>query len=151
MKVMKGDLLANVSKGLILQQVNCQNVMGSGFAKAVFTQYPIVKTLYHSFCEKHPVAERLGKFQIIQVTEDLAVVNLFGQMFYGTGGKKYTSYDALDAAMIPVVGWMEARCQTSEDVHHPLIGAGLGGGHWPIIREIIQHRIGPETTLWTLD
>jgi O-acetyl-ADP-ribose deacetylase (regulator of RNase III) len=146
-----GDLLANVKQGVILQQVNAQNKMGSGFAKGVFEQWPLVKDAYHRWCEQFDGDEQLmGKFQALEVVRGLYVVNVVGQRFFGKDGKRYTSYDSLDDGLKLVAAWMRFNHLTDVDVHHPLIGAGLGGGHWPVIQEIITHRIGPGTTLWTL-
>ena len=36
------------------------------------------------------------------------------------------------------------------EIHIPLIGAGLGGGNWEIIREIIEQTVEFPTTLWVL-
>jgi O-acetyl-ADP-ribose deacetylase (regulator of RNase III) len=146
-----GNLLEHVKQGVILQQVNAQNKMGSGFAKAVFEQWPLVKDAFHRWSEQFDDdAQRMGKFQALEVVKGLYVVNIVGQRFYGKDGKRYTSYDSLDDALVHVAAWMHFNHLYHYDVHHPYIGAGLGGGHWPVIYEIITHRIGPDTTLWTL-
>lgn len=155
MQVRTGDLLANVQNGLILQQVNCQGMMGSGFAKAVLDRYPIVREKFCEFsgppytqCQSG--AELLGQIQLVEVSPSLIVVNLFTQQFFGRNGSKYTSYDALDTALASLRDLMDQTNHTSDDVHHPLIGCGLGGGEWSIIQQIIQHRLGTNTTLWVL-
>ena len=45
----KGDLLEAGES--IVHQVNCQNVMGSGVAKAIYTKWPEVKIEYHKYCD----------------------------------------------------------------------------------------------------
>ncbi|MBT9137645.1 MAG: hypothetical protein DDT31_00183 [Syntrophomonadaceae bacterium] len=146
-----GNLLKNVKSGVILQQVNAQNKMGSGFAKAVFEQWPLVKNAFHRWSDQFDNdTQRIGKFQALEVVKGLYVINIVGQRFYGNDGKRYTSYDALDTAMEQVAIWMRLNDLYDYDTHHPLLGSALGGGHWPVIAEIIKHRIGPNTTLWVL-
>lgn len=147
----KGNLLDSVTQGVILQQVNAQNAMGSGFAKAVYEKWPKVKTSFHAWSAAFPAdVVRMGKVQPIQLDTDLWIVNIVGQRFAGRDGMRYTSYDALDEGLLSTAVWLRDHGFGSHDVHFPLIGAGLGGGHWPAIAALIEHRIGPATTLWTL-
>ena len=39
--------ITTITKGVIMHQVNCQNVMGAGVAKALYTKYPQVKEQFH--------------------------------------------------------------------------------------------------------
>ena len=50
MKIINKDI-TTLKKGILLQQVNCQNAMGSGVAKAIYTRWPIVKEEYHKFAK----------------------------------------------------------------------------------------------------
>lgn len=150
-----GDLLENVSSGLILQQVNCQGMMGSGFAKAVLEKYPVVRERFVEFSgppytQKNSGADLLGQIQLVEVSPTLIVVNLFTQQFFGRDGKRYTSYDALDTALESLRELMDETGTSDEDVHHPAIGSGLGGAHWAVVQQIVQHRLGTNTTLWVL-
>jgi hypothetical protein len=152
MKHEVGNLLENVKHGIILQQVNAQNSMGSGFAKAVYEKWPVVKTEFHRWSNTmQRDVDRLGKIQTIQVEPGLWVVNIVGQQFAGHDGKRYTSYDALSDGLFRVACWMATTEYFSTDVHHPLMGAALGGGAWGVIAAIIEHNIGEQTTLWTLE
>lgn len=152
MKQVIGDI-TTVEKGYILQQVNCQGVMGSGVAKAIYTKWPIVRREYLKYCrDKSGVQSSsiLGAIQVVRVGEedDLYVVNMFTQDTYGHVGK-HTSYDGLDFALNTFFQYQWRPLPLP--VHHPMIGSGLGGGHWPIIAEIIKYRVRTETTLWTLN
>ena len=147
-----GNLLEHVKQGVILQQVNAQNAMGSGFAKAVYEKWPIVKTEFHSWSRTFQRdVDRMGKIQTIEVEPGLWVVNIVGQQFAGRDAKRYTSYDALADGLFRVAHWMATTPYFSTDVHHPLMGAVLGGGEWSIIKSIIEHNMGEQTTLWTLE
>lgn len=62
--IISGDLL-QAKEAAICHQVNCQNVMGSGVAKAIFTKWPEVKTEYHRFCNGRRPRDLLGKIQVV--------------------------------------------------------------------------------------
>lgn len=155
MKHVIGDI-TSVQRGVIVHQVNCQGVMGSGVAAALRAKYPAIWEMYKERCDHNTdagvsTAALLGRAQLVQVGDELWVCNLFSQNYYGRDGRRYTSYDALDTGLHHL--WTQLKPYHG-DVHHPLIGAGLGGGNWEIIKAIIEHRIGSargETTLWTLD
>jgi O-acetyl-ADP-ribose deacetylase (regulator of RNase III) len=140
-----------MQEGLIAHQVNCLGKMNSGVAKAIRTKWPLVFHEYSTYCASRLSADDLlGSVQVVEVGPQLWVANVFSQLSYGYDGQRYTSYDALDTALTKLQRWMFEHDLTSMDVHHPLIGAGLGGGNWNVISAIIEHRIGSRTTLWTL-
>lgn len=150
MKHQVGNLVQSVKSGLILQQVNCQGVMGSGIAKELRETYPVVWEDYKDLCSKAAPQSLLGQAQLVQVTDALYIANLFGQLHYGRDGRRYTSYDALDDALLMLGDALVRSDLALTDIHHPLIGCGLGGGHWPVVEAIIKARLGDDTVLWTL-
>lgn len=89
----------------ICHQVNCQNAMGAGVAKALYEKWPSVKAEYHAFCSKHRTpADLLGVHQLVSVDEDKWVINIFGQLEFGRSKKKvYTDYIALEKAFATIV------------------------------------------------
>lgn len=147
----KGDLLT--AKGIILHGVNCQGVMGSGVALAIKNKWPEVFRTYKDYVARFwqeggdYASDLLG--QVIDRRADaedaVVVFNCFTQVQYGRDGKKYASYDAIDLAMQRTAElatmWNLGHTGT---INFPLIGCGLGGLHWPVVREIIDHRI-PDT------
>lgn len=123
----------------ILQQVNAQGVMGSGFAKAIRDRWPAVWTAYSAVIKPHQQdgGERhLGQVIWVQVEPHLYIGNIVGQRWYGRDGARYTSYDALDVAFQRVRDFVLKNGIT--EVHYPLIGCGLGGGDWSIVSAIIN-------------
>ena len=58
-KYIIGDITETELK-YIAHGVNCQNVMGSGVAKALYTKFPEVKERYHEFCNHVREQTRLG-------------------------------------------------------------------------------------------
>ena len=149
MQVKQGCIVENVKKGFILQQVNCKGVMNSGVAKVIREAYPVVFEEYKKRFVLRGV--HLGEFQVIEVQPDLYVVNLFGQDTYGKYGQ-HTDYIALEQSLRGFSDWMffyTEQIEPNPEIHHPKIGAGLGGGDWNKIKAMIEKHLG-ETTLWVL-
>ena len=150
MKVVEGRSVTEVQRGIILQQVNCQGVMGSGVAAAIRGLWPKVFDDYAAHCRTGMTpSDVLGSINVTEVEPQLFVINLFGQLNYGRDKSvRYTSYDALDKALSQTQRWMKEHGWQSFDVHHPLIGSGLGGGNWQTVSSLIDHHLGSNTTLW---
>ncbi len=151
----KGNILT-VTEGIIVQQVNCQGVMGSGVAAAIRAQYPQVFEQYVKFCKsKEAPTQLLGELLMVQVAPSLYIANIFGQYAYGRNPAgqyrgMYTSYDALDAGLQKLTKWIDSEAGYAIDkdlnfanptIHYPLIGCGLGGGNWEVVSAIIQSRL----------
>lgn len=135
MKYINKDI-TTVESGVIFHCVNCQNVMGAGVAKAISDKYPIVKQKYHQLCNKYIGREwqLLGFDQLVYVSGDLGVVNLFGQYGYGRTGK-HVEYAAL------MKGLYEASRSlfTFNEFYFPYgFASGLAGGDWEIVKVIIK-------------
>lgn len=147
MIIHKGDIVKNVKQGYILQQVNCMGVMGSGVAKAIRAEYPKVYTQYRVFWNNQDkLSDLMGAAQTVKVSDELEVVNLFGQYSYGQN-IQHTDYDSLKSALYEFNKFRDI----SKPIHHPMIGAGLGAGDWNIISAMIEEILGTETNLWVLE
>ena len=126
-----GDLTTLTGRFVIVQQVNCQNVMGAGLAKALMTRWPQVASEYHAFCVKRTPQALLGHIQTAIVGSDQFVCNVFGQLRYGRHGH-FTNEQALLSAC-EVIVTHASRAQLPVFVPANL-GSGLAGGD----REQIQ-------------
>lgn len=156
MKTSVGNILS-ITDGVIIHQVNCQGVMGSGVAKAIRDKWPIVWDEYTAltgpqFTQKENGTLLLGTVSLTQVEAQVFVANVFGQQFFHTRGSpegvRYTSYDALDRAFIDLADLLSGF---DLPLHFPLLGSDRGGAHWPTVRSIIEHRLhGFDLTLWLL-
>lgn len=136
MQVIKfGDILS-LNKGVIVHGCNAQGVMGSGLAAQIKSQYPECFKVYHDICKSEDrKSELLG--QIIPYScGDLIIINAIVQLSFGKDGKKYVSYKALDMCFRTLSEVLDSMGE--QEVHYPLIGAGLGGGEWSIISQIID-------------
>jgi ribosome-binding factor A len=90
-----GDVTAPI-RGIIGHGVNCQGVMGSGVAWAIRNKFPKAYEEYKTLCD-NTVDKRdlLGTVQLVQITDDLYIANMFTQFTFGGDGKKYASLQAV--------------------------------------------------------
>lgn len=138
MKTIKfGDILT-VDRGIIVHGCNAQGVMGSGIAKEIRGAYPAAYLAYVEHVQGKRREEVLGTVAFYDVPDtDLTIANAITQLTFGKDGRRYVSYEAIQRAFDVIV----ARANqpgSQRQVHYPLIGAGLGGGDWAIISEIID-------------
>lgn len=103
--------------------------MGSGVALAVKTKYP---QAYKAYLENN---KYLGSTSKEWVTDDILLINGITQKFYGKDGKRYVNYSAICEVFNEAV--MQARAY-DYSLNFPKIGAGLGGGDWKIIEQLIN-------------
>lgn len=134
-KTVIGDVV-EASEDIICHQVNCQNVMGAGVAKALYTRFPQVKQSYHCYCKKFKNPEDLlGQVQFVDVLPGKQIANIFGQLEYGRDShKRYTDYTALANAFNRIK--ISAR---GKSLAFPYgFGCGLANGDWGIVRNMIE-------------
>ena len=129
----KGNILD--AKESIVHQVNCQNVMGSGVAKAIYTKWPIVKEQYHEFCsEAGSPYNLIGRVQMVPLNKEFQFVfNVFGQLNYGRDKNlRYTDYIAVESAL----RWIRQNFKGA--IAFPFgFGCGLANGDWQIVEGMI--------------
>lgn len=130
------DNILHATEDIICHQVNCQNAMGSGVAKAIYTRYPIVKSSYHKFCNQFDSPDKLlGKVQIVRIKPDQCVANIFGQLEYGRNkNKRYTDYPALARAFSII-----RNEHPGQSLAFPYnFGCGLANGNWDLVYKMIE-------------
>lgn len=131
LKIIQQDILC-VTHGVICHQVNIQGAMGAGLALAIKRKWPIVFEKYKVMCDRQLF--HLGSIQPVQVSETLWVCNLAGQEFYGKGLQ--TDYEAVRMGLEKINKWAGDR---NFQVYLPYkMGAGLAGGDWAVIEQIIK-------------
>lgn len=135
----RGNLLDTHCK-IIAHGVNCQNIMGSGVARALYEKWPQVKELYHSWFEKYDAGDKgikaLGQVDDLHLKSGKVIINCFTQQFYGTDNIRYLSYDALYTCMTKL--YLICVYYQINEIAMPKIGCGLAGGEWPIVKAIIE-------------
>jgi len=155
-----GNLVEEVTSGIIVHQVNAQGVMGSGIAKDIKEKYPRVfddyaKELGPAYSQRNSGIDFMGRIIWtryphrdigVDQTGVLWIASLVGQQFFGREKKRYTSYDALDVGFAQI-GYIAKYYEMP--VHVPYIGCGLGGGDWSIVSAIIEKNLDKiDFTLW---
>jgi O-acetyl-ADP-ribose deacetylase (regulator of RNase III) len=128
-----GDLLGATQK-VIIHGCNNRGVMGSGVARQIRDRWPNVFEVY---ALKHKVfGLDLGDILPVATLDGKIIVNCITQDGFGRDGTRYVDYDAIDCCFQRlndrVTDW-----QVSE-IAMPRIGAGLGGGDWTVIEQIIS-------------
>jgi O-acetyl-ADP-ribose deacetylase (regulator of RNase III) len=130
-----GDLIDLAKKGefdVIAHGCNCFCAMGAGIAPQMANAFG---------CDTFPLEDgkysgdknKLGKIdyeKLIVNNKDLIVVNAYTQ--YGTGGKPF-DYDAFEN----IVSTMNKEFK-GKHIGLPKIGAGLAGGNWSVIKDMIK-------------
>ncbi len=144
----KGDLM-QVKSGILAHGCNMHGVMGSGVAKLVKEMYPKAFERYRK--------DLTGGFPLGSVsvwspqetgTVEFLVASCLTQEDMGYDGKRYVSYDAIDSCfnILNIIS-----IKAGLPIHIPRIGAGLGGGSWDVIAEIIRDRCEEvSVTVWDL-
>ena len=138
LNIINQDILT-VTHGVIIQQVNCQGVMGAGLAKKIADKWPVVKKQYLFYCQHEDI--QLGAVQFVSVEKSerwLRVANLFGQWSYGRG-KCHTSYRALANGFNRIAALANYH---NLPVYLPHgIGCGLAGGDWRVVSALIEQEL----------
>jgi len=152
---LEGDATApdtsNYDDNYIVHCVNNIGRWGAGFVVALskrFTtdfvtphgRYFTPEQVYHNLFDEALLSD-LGDIQWVPVSEDLAVINLVGQDGVASSDNRHPiRYDAIRDGFAKI----EAQFlypSTSAALHLPRIGAGLAGGEWSKIEEIINDEI----------
>mgnify|MGYP000047113629 CR=1 FL=1 len=148
-KYIKGSIL-DAKQKYIAHGVNAQNRMGSGVAKVLYEKYPDVKRLYHKDCRYReskncPSHKYLGHWYFGYGNEDTGelIINIYTQEYYGYDSKKYVSYDAIYKAFNNL-----ANQEWCKEIAIPKIGAGLAGGNWEVISQIIDDATGDDLDVY---
>lgn len=143
---LKGDITETTIRN-IAHGVNCQNAMGSGVAKALFTKWPEVKKQYHEYIDKQKSMNftdisLLGTIQAVGMAgDDKWVFNCFTQRFYGRDSIKYVNYEAIYECFKTI-----AKTGIGE-LAIPKIGCGLANGNWGIVEQIINDAVGDKVDI----
>jgi len=144
MKYENGDLIKKAINGqfeVIVHGCNCFNVMGAGIAKQIKFAFP--EAFKIDSMTKKGDAQKLGKCSLVKIKNNggnsIIVVNAYTQYYYGKQQKINTYYSAIKNCMI----WIRKNL-SGKKIGMPLIGAGLGGGDWNIISNIIEEELEDE-------
>lgn len=147
LKFMLGDI-TKCDANYICHQVNCQGAMGSGVAKAIKGKWPVVYTDYRRFYESNKPL--LNEIQIVAVSTEQSVINMFAQEYYGYDRNQYTSYDAFWKCLNKIKNTVP---KGSKIAFPGKIGCCRGGANWKVILTMISEVLESEynVEIWEYD
>lgn len=136
-RYVKGDLF-NSGADIIAHGCNCVGGFGSGVAGQMVKIYPITRDHYiHKFENE---GWKLGDVQFVAVEHislwtSRYVANCATQKEYYPRDRVHADYEAIRKCMQQVKDFAKMHDLT---VAIPKIGAGLAGGDWKIIEQILE-------------
>lgn len=142
MKKVKGDLIELAIDGefdLIIHGCNCFCTMGAGIAKTIKLRFP--QAYETDLKTKKGDISKLGTISSAEIDTNkgkLTIVNGYTQFNWKGNGKK-ADYDAIRNVFKTV-----KEKFSGIRIGYPAIGAGLAGGDWRIISEIIDEELNGE-------
>ena len=145
----KADILDLINKSsenkalnVLVQQCNCQNVMGKGIAKAISTAYPEVARADNA--TKAGDKAKLGSYSYARVKENVVVANAYSQYNYGwlnplDSNGRQTDYDALRKSLTAIRDDFTGRSTHPVIFYVPkFIGQSLAKGDPEIIQPMVK-------------
>ena len=142
-----GDVLLALERGeldVVAHGCNCQGGFGSGVAGQIARRWPHVREAYLTLHKSGGTL--LGFFQPVQISANQYIVNCGTQDNYLPRGVQHADYDAINDVMESLSLYTKHKLTR---VGIPKIGAGLAGGKWEEIEEIIlRHFTDQDLTVY---
>ena len=136
----KGDATQPFGDGkkLIVHICNDIGGWGKGFVVAISRRWKAPEMEYRKWAKSNENF-KLGGVQFVEVEPNLAVANMIAQAgIYKRNGIPPIRYEALRETLTKVAEY----CQINNyAAHMPRIGAGLAGGDWKVIEQIIEETL----------
>ncbi|MEM7102746.1 MAG: macro domain-containing protein [Bacteroidota bacterium] len=142
MKTVKGDLIKLAEDGIfdvIIHGCNCFCTMGAGIAKTIKQKFP--KAYEADLATEKGDKTKLGTITWSESQTrhgELIIVNGYTQYYWGGKGRQ-ADYDAIKSVFETIKEKFSGK-----RIGYPAIGAGLAGGDWTIISEIIRKALEGE-------
>ena len=154
---------------VLINPVNCQQIMGAGLAKQFKTKYPVMFKKYENECYYDSYGNPANLIGFLRNVgdihvwkgSDVTVINLATKLFWtdytdqATDDKKVPDdkwYEDIHKGLIAIRTW--ALTNRPSSIAIPAIGAGLAKGDWTRIRAMIISTLGDlfdKTTGWYCD
>ena len=123
----------------VIHGCNAQGVMGSGIAKQVKVKHPEAYTEYRRMYHAFPNGKMLGRYCVAGVGSDFSIINAVTQEFYGTDGKKYTSYDAVSNIFKDIA--KDFKGQKVVMAIPKKFASDRGGACWKTVKQLIKSEL----------
>jgi hypothetical protein len=155
--IITANIVRHVARhgGVLVHQVNCQQVAGRGLAGEIRYQWP---AWFDHYSHKPAHFDHIDVFHVNYPTlPSVTIVSLYAQNWYGTH-ERQTDYEAFT---ITLVRFRYHIARTGEDpqswadnhggIYMPMgIGCGLAGGDWKVIEPILVREMPANFTLCKL-
>lgn len=144
-KEVKGDLLELASVGhfdIIIHGCNCQCMMGAGIAAQIAKTFP---KAYDVDIRSGKGFRKLGDFTVAQIKtkqSSFKIVNAYTQVYPGSDFRLFALETVLAKINI-LYGPKESKYSNIVKIGLPKIGAGIGGGNWEDIYNVIKKQLDP--------
>src|SRR5260370_16379289 len=149
-----GDATNPVAPGnrIITHCWNDAGYWNAGFVRALSARYHQPERAYRRWAQTNaPIPFALGQVLFVKVKSGLCVANIIGQHgIRSNSNPRPIRYDALQHGLARVC---QLALEHDATVHMPRLGAGLAGGDWAIIPEIINQELsafGVHVTVYDL-
>jgi O-acetyl-ADP-ribose deacetylase (regulator of RNase III) len=107
---------------------------GGGFARTLRDVHPAAQDGFRRWARESKANLSLGSVHFAHVEDDLVVATMVAQRGYGSSRGARLRYDALNTALRTVAAY---AAEHQAVVHMPRIGAGMAGGDWRVIEELV--------------
>ena len=121
------DLFKSLNQVAIIHGNNCENNMGKGLAKTLKDKFPKIWNK-NTKC-------RLGEHDIVEVKPNKYIINAYTQILRGKPNNSFDSYEVRKESLKKIFSELSLNKEITLLI--PKIGAGLAGGNWEEIKEII--------------
>jgi O-acetyl-ADP-ribose deacetylase (regulator of RNase III) len=160
-KYQKGDLFAAIRgvEGRIVIPHVCNDYggWGAGFVIPLSRHYPQAEEAYRAWSKQKSFGRAMGQVQYVGILgTQVDVANMVAQ--HGSGHRYASSrpldYAALARCMDDVGRFALAHYHNAPSIHCPMFGAGLAGGNWEFIRDLVDDcwiAVGLDVTVYHLD
>lgn len=129
-KYKKGDLL-NADEFVIAHGCNCVGGFGSGVAGQIAQKWPDVRSAY--LRQHNSYGWKLGQVQYVDIGDHI-ITNCGTQQKYVPRGICHADYGAIQNCMVKIKTYCKSH---GFSLAIPKIGAGLAGGDWNEIEDIL--------------
>ncbi len=123
-------MLFGIEKGILCRQVNCQGLSDGEYLNIkIDIEYPIVKEKYKEACKNKLQNELFGKIQLVPVSDDLLIANLFTKLKSGYAYKD-PAFLTDTGKLISAIDKIAERYSDKEIFIPAYLGCGKDGGNW---------------------
>lgn len=137
-----GDATAPTADGVCIIAHVCNDIggWGKGFVRAVSARWPAPERAYrHWYRHRDANDFGLGAVQLVEITPELYVANMIGQHGIASAANPTPiRYEALEQCLTRLA---DHALVLQASIHAPRLGAGLAGGEWPRVADLITARL----------